>query len=800
MLKLLYYNIERMRILSPAAKIRPALTKLKSYWKTPPEGRYMNYKEIAAYSFGGIGVYSVITVINAMILSTTNTLIGNTIGIDPQTLYVLYLISVIISIPLTAIRANIVDNSRSRKGKYRPFIIKMGIPAVILSIGFVWMPYARMSMLGKCVTILLYNTGFQFFFNFYRDAYENLIYVLSPNSQERTDVLTFKSIVYSVAPTIINPLMPLLANVITNGNLNDLKLYRYAYPPIAVIGILLSMIAYAYTREKTLQARTHIVSIKFTDALREVARNKYFWIISLAGWMGFLEGASGTILYWLYQYTGACTPGMYAVIIFLYGDAPLWGMLATPFAVRKFGKKRILVFANLMNIILLAMLYPVAENIWLVLVIMYLNAFVGSTWVVLSPSIQADIRDYQHYVSGERIDGMFATVSLIGSIIGLVTSGVLPQIYAAGGIAIEKAQEMFNDPVMSSRVLPSGMTIAETIAERAAGLGVTPYEALNAYDALYNPDIFSSLIRVLILASVIGATLNVIPFFFYDLTEVKQQGIVCALKIRAFFEDYGNGLLSDSAFIETVDMIEEARENINLKPSDEAKKAYKKNKTKENKKAMKAEREKNTQIAIAPFIIKEIDKFKNGALDDALKRAHKIADAGLEGLKHYDPQMLINAKAMPKNTPEEKGLRKDAIRQAKLLKLSEKTIRKHFGEGLHEFDMEKYTSLYELEESQDLKEEKLFNDLNTAKKEKNKEKATRIKTEIKQNAKDKKETGKEIKKLSDKNAMYNRAAKPYLQALRLIKQNEDYSSFDDIKKQYNEVKARLAEKEKISVQ
>ena len=776
-------------------QVRDIFSKAKLYWNTPPKGRYMNYKEISAYSFGGIGVYAVIVVVQAMILSTGNTLIGNTIGIDPQRLYLLYLIAMIASIPLTALRANIIDNSRSRDGKYRPFILKMGIPAVILSIGFVWMPYAKMTMLWKCITVLLFNIGFQFFFNFYRDSYENLIFVLSSNSQERTDVAAFKSVIYSIAPTIINPLMPLLATVITDGNLNDMKLYKYAYPPIAIIGILLSMIVYAHTREKTIQARTHVAQIKITDALREVARNKYFWIISCAGWLGFLEGAANTILYWLYQYTGACTSNMYAVITFIYGDAALWGMLASPFLIKKFGKKNVLVTVNALNIVLLLALYPVSNNIWLVLLFMYLNAMVSSVWVVLNPSIQADIRDYQHYVSGERIDGMFAAVGLIGSFIGMITSGVLPEIYAAGGIAIDKAQAMLADPSISGRILPSGLSIAETIANRAAAMGVTPVEALNAYDALYNPAIFSKLIKVLILASAGGATLNLIPYMFYDFTEIKQRGVVAVLKIRAFFEDYSNGLIEDKNYVETIDMIDKAREIAGKAPSHSAKDAYKsikKSKTKDKqavkdaKKAYKNEIEFNKQIEIAPFILAEVDKFKDGALDYELETARKIVSGGLEALKHYSPEVMESAKAI-----EDKKRRKEAVRMAKALRLSEKTILKHFHGELKEFDMEKYISLYEQDDELQEKIMDLYSAVTKAKKSKDKDTVKKNKSSIKEIKKQRAVINKQIKKLSDENALYNRAARPYTKSVRLLKQFDDYSNYDEIRKDYDIVKARL---------
>ena len=37
----------------------------KTYWKHPPAGKYMPFKEIAAYSVGGIGAYFIITIICA---------------------------------------------------------------------------------------------------------------------------------------------------------------------------------------------------------------------------------------------------------------------------------------------------------------------------------------------------------------------------------------------------------------------------------------------------------------------------------------------------------------------------------------------------------------------------------------------------------------------------------------------------------------------------------------------------------------------------------------------------------------
>ena len=113
------------------------LLSVKNNWGTAPEGRFIPFKEILSLAVGGIGVKFIVYCVSTMILSVGNTLIGNTIGIPPTAIYFIYILSVISSFPLTALRARMIDNSKSMKGKYRPYILTMGLPTVLLGIGFI---------------------------------------------------------------------------------------------------------------------------------------------------------------------------------------------------------------------------------------------------------------------------------------------------------------------------------------------------------------------------------------------------------------------------------------------------------------------------------------------------------------------------------------------------------------------------------------------------------------------------------------------------------------------------------------
>ena len=54
----------------------------------------------------------------------------------------------------------------------------------------------------------------------------------------------------------------------------------------------------------------------------------------------------------------------------------------------------------------------------------------------------------------------------------------------------------------------------------------------------------------------------------------------------------------------------------------------------------------------------------------------------------------------------------------------------------------------------------------------------------------------EIKKATDENSAYNRLAKPYIDAEKLITQAENYQHYEDIKAMYDAAKARAEEADK----
>lgn len=716
-------------------KFSEILLAIKKNWKTAPEGRFVSFKEIASLAVGGIGIKFIVYCVNTMILSVGNTLIGNTIGIPPGAIYTIYILSVLSGFPLTALRAKMIDSTRSMKGKYRPYIVTMGIPTVILGTGFILMPYESMSMMTKCVVVLLFNIGFQFFYNFLVDANDSIVNVLSPNSIERTDIYAVKSIIENISPSIASIFLPIVARLITGDNtLYDMRVYRVLYPPMLVVGFLISVLIYVNTRERIVQPKNRVVQLGFVDALKAVAGNKYFWIVSLAGWIGFLEGSFGTILGWLYNYRDACSAGQYAVITAIVGNASLWPNIIGPVLIRRFGKKRVLIFSNVMNIIFITLMLPVVQMqghsmIWILVIFIFINQLLTSLGHFMNPSLNADIRDYQQYITGHRIDGMFSAVGLIGSVITLATGAVLPAIYAKAGLNAQKAVEL-------------------------------GYSADNVYDVLYNGDLFESICSVLIVASVVGATLNVIPFFFYDLTETKQRAMVEVLRLRAFFEDKASGAVSAEKQREADDIIVNAIANHSSSPMEITRAMTKGEK--------KLARMCNENIEIAKTVWDEINYFNTPLGKMEYEVSKIIVDAGENGfLNELDAVKAL----MPLCDGNKEFIRKTKS-QIHDFQIARKTVQEHFPNGVVKFDDAIFSGLFDEADSIEIA---LNDTMESIKRHKEEKLPTdKLRAELKVLRKKQAENQLSIKQVTKENAFYIRAVKPYINAKKCVEKYENY--------------------------
>lgn len=713
------------------SKIQNVISIGKQYWNTPAQGNYVPYKEVATLGIAGLGYYWTVTLASMIGLDAANFLVGASIGLKPMDLWAMLLVANIIGMPIALFRGWYFDNHHMKGGKFIPFIIRSSFPLVGLSTIFVWLPFENWEYVTKAIVVEIFYIVIQFFLCFYNEGFAYLQQIITPNAQERATVMSISQIIYSLAPTVSGFIIPTIAGL--TWGLNNIQTYRVIYPVFSVVGLVINVIFFKKVKERLILPKQKLEYVRLTDAVREVAKNKYFWIINGAIWIAFLEPAYGVILGWSFVYSQngdkAALLGTANTVI---GNAALWSMLLAPLAIKKLGKRNLLILCNTCNIVFFIILYFSFENLFLVCVIMFLNGFVNTFGNINLPSINADMRDYHQWKTGVRVDGLFGPLGLIGTVLGFFTGMVIPSIYEKMGLH-------------------------------------------ENYDVLYNDELRNNLFRVLIIASIFGAVLNLIPYLFYDLTESKHRGYVNVLKIRAMFEDYGNNVLDDDELTEAMEIINTAKEYEvmekvkpdkselrrarAMKAKTDEEKALRKEAIHKAKAAIKETNQKNEFIECLPIVLEELNKFETVRYLKQLEAARCVYENGAVYNYNNANQELREAKLLPKNTKEEREIRSDAIKNARVKKTASKLISKYGEENLIPPDNAR-------------KEEIQNRDTHT----------------LKDNIRAKRDLKAFLKAAS----IYSRATAPYENAKNLIIQAENYTHLSDIEELYEKTKANRA--------
>lgn len=699
-------------------KINEIVSNVKSHWNTPAPGNYVPYKEVVTIGVAGFGVNWTSTLAYTISLSASNFLVGASIGLQPMHLQWMLIIANLVGMPLAFFRGWFFDNHKMPGGKFIPIMLRTPIPIVALSTLFVWLPYENWEYNTKLIVVWFMYMFVQFFLCFYNDGWGFFQQVVTPNAQERANVMSIFQILYSLAPTLTGLIIPTIAGF-TFG-INNIWTYRVIYPAFTLVGLVILLIFFPKLKERIILPKRPVEYVSIIDSLREVAKNKYFWIINSAGWIGFLEGSYAIILNWSFVYAFNGEKQTYLGLAnTIIGNAALWSMMLAPFMIKWMGKRNLLILHNLINIVLMICLVSVYENLLLVCVIFYLNTFVNTFQNVYMANINADIRDYHQWKTGVRVDGLFGPLGLIGTVLGFFTGMVVPAIYEKMGLKED-------------------------------------------YNVLYNDEMRNNLFDVLIICSIVGAILNLIPYLFYDLTEAKHRGYVNVLKIRAMFEDYGNNELEDAQLIDAMKIIEGAKNNLEKKVVDKtALKLAKKQKDTDAIRREKAElrkiRQHNEFVESLPIVKDELNKFNTDRYKAKLVSAKETMALGEVYLyADWKAEKRI-AKALPKSTKEEKLIRSDALALAREKKRSARLLRKHGKDNLT------------------IPDEKIPEE---------------IKSRQFNSEKERRQAKAELKAYTKGVSVYRRITKPYNDARNLIIQAENYTHLAEIEALYENVKLK----------
>ena len=381
----------------------------------------------------------------------------------------------------------IADRTTSKWGKFRPYLLITGLPTAVLLCLMAFIPndinyWTKATLIGITYAFLM------IFQSLYSVAFSSLAQVLTPNSEERTTLLSISAFIYNLGPSIVNLMLPILAGL--TGGMTDFKTYRIFFPIFSAAGVLLGIMTFAGTKEKIVVPKDYVAKVKFSQGIKHTGKNKYFWLINLYSILGGLKSGIGSILAWycVYQIQNEDMLGIMNTVI---GTASVPGMLLSPLLAKKIGKKNIIIWSNLLRAGFAALMLFTMDSSALFFICLYLaTAMMGGDSIVTS-SMTAEIYDYQQWKTGVRLEGFITQFgSMLVTVAGMFTNLILPYFYEHYGLKED-------------------------------------------YTVLYEASVRTPIFNILIITTIISCVICVIPMLFYNLNEKDHKRIMEELKIRA---------------------------------------------------------------------------------------------------------------------------------------------------------------------------------------------------------------------------------------------------------------------------
>ena len=335
---------------------------------------------------------------------------------------------------------NISDNTRSRFGRRRPWIVLGSLLAGVFC-ALMWMPPATLGPNGHFIYFLMVSMFFFTAYTVFSVPYNALGFEMTPDYDERTSVMSYKTFVMNIGSTLFLPWVYKMCFIPAFGG-TVLQGARTVGILIGVLIFVFGLLPAILCRERTQSQNQE--KIKLLPALKCTFKNKSFLMVAgivfcilMAIFLAFPlmmyinlaivfagEGLDAA------KQSFATLNGIYNTV---YGAL---GILAVPvinLLSRRFGKRHTLIAGLLMvaSAFALSPLLFSARFPYLQLIIAILASPGLSCVWVLTSSMLADVCDEDELNTGLRREGMF------GAAFGLLVKFGLAGVMALSGIIIQ---------------------------------------------------------------------------------------------------------------------------------------------------------------------------------------------------------------------------------------------------------------------------------------------------------------------------------------------------------------------------
>ena len=341
------------------------------------------------------------------------------------------------------IMGRIIDRTRTRQGKARPWVAISGVLMAVTGLLLYTIPRANYTV--QIVWIVVsYNLFFALAFTIYNMSHALMVPLSTRNTKQRDGLAMMTSAGMNMIPgLLVTIILPMIIRAVGVGSAAQGR-WIFFMSIISILAIPGTLVEYYFTKERVTEESTNedgsssMQVIDMSKQIKACLTNRYWLII-----MGF------TLVYNIFNIAQTNIMPYYAnwvladsvqagtdlqVLINAIGQAPLgFGIFLLWPLVRKFGKRRVMMVGFLIGALgcLGIMLNSRPESFGIVLGLLLVRSLGAIPTYAMAAQL-AESLDHIEWANGFRADGFSASVY---AIIITVTAGI-GQSFIIGGISL----------------------------------------------------------------------------------------------------------------------------------------------------------------------------------------------------------------------------------------------------------------------------------------------------------------------------------------------------------------------------
>ena len=373
-------------------------------------------------------------------------------GISPGAVATLMLLSKVLDAVSDPAMGLIADRTRSRWGRYRPYLLWGAIPLGIS--GFLVFAGPELSNTGKViwagVTFILVRQVF----TLVNIPYSGLLGVIHPSSAERTKATTWRFSMSTCAAIFIGLTGTALIRELGGGDYQTG--IRWTMAVMAVLATVLTLLAFATTRERV-EPRVQQRSVKAD--IRAVVSTRWWVVCALASilLMTGLVTRFGTALYFFKYILAAPEEPVLGPLdlpsLFLASGAfaQLIGVIAGGLLAARFSKGRLVLWAAVVQVLAMLGFEFVGRTDYAAM--MVLQAFASAGYGVCITMLFAmftDLAEFIEWRSKLQVTALVISASIFGLKVGNALAVAIPGyvLEFTGFVANQEQTQAAQDGIM----------------------------------------------------------------------------------------------------------------------------------------------------------------------------------------------------------------------------------------------------------------------------------------------------------------------------------------------------------------